>query len=181
MVTRWQLGSCQSPQGVRHLPQANDLRTTSPIREHIVKTVAELLREKANHAVVTVSPDSSVFDAIKTMADRSIGAVVVVEGDVVLGMLTERDYARKIVLQDRSSRTTKVRDIMTDSVYYVSPTDTREHCMAMMTERHFRHLPVIDNDKLIGLLSIGDLVKDVMSEQKFIIHELERYITGERG
>ncbi|MNC73402.1 CBS domain protein [compost metagenome] len=70
---------------------------------------------------------------------------------------------------------------MTDSVYYVSPTDTREHCMAMMTERHFRHLPVIDNDKLIGLLSIGDLVKDVMSEQKFIIHELERYITGERG
>jgi len=146
-----------------------------------VKTVAELLREKANHAVVTVSPDSSVFDAIKTMADRGIGAVVVVEGDVVLGMLTERDYARKIVLQDRSSRTTKVRDIMTDSVYYVSPTDTREHCMAMMTERHFRHLPVIDNDKLIGLLSIGDLVKDVMSEQKFIIHELERYITGERG
>jgi CBS domain-containing protein len=146
-----------------------------------VKTVAELLREKANHAVVTVTPDSSVFDAIKTMADRGIGAVVVVEGDVVLGMLTERDYARKIVLQDRSSRTTKVRDIMTDSVYYVSPTDTREHCMAMMTERHFRHLPVIDNDKLIGLLSIGDLVKDVMSEQKFIIHELERYITGERG
>ncbi|HAP26526.1 MAG: CBS domain-containing protein [Achromobacter sp.] len=146
-----------------------------------MKTVAELLREKANHAVVTVSPDSSVFDAIKTMADRGIGAVVVVEGDVVLGMLTERDYARKIVLQDRSSRTTKVRDIMTDSVYYVSPTDTREHCMAMMTERHFRHLPVIDNDKLIGLLSIGDLVKDVMSEQKFIIHELERYITGERG
>jgi len=157
------------------------LRTSPPFREHIVKTVAELLREKANHAVVTVSPDSSVFDAIKTMADRSIGAVVVVEGDVVLGMLTERDYARKIVLQDRSSRTTKVRDIMTDSVYYVSPTDTREHCMAMMTERHFRHLPVIDNDKLIGLLSIGDLVKDVMSEQKFIIHELERYITGERG
>ena len=146
-----------------------------------MKTVAELLREKANHAVVTVTPDSSVFDAIKTMADRGIGAVVVVEGDVVLGMLTERDYARKIVLQDRSSRTTKVRDIMTDSVYYVSPTDTREHCMAMMTERHFRHLPVIDNDKLIGLLSIGDLVKDVMSEQKFIIHELERYITGERG
>ncbi len=146
-----------------------------------MKTVAELLREKANHAVVTVSPDSSVFDAIKTMADRGIGAVVVVEGDVVLGMLTERDYARKIVLQDRSSRTTQVRDIMTDSVYYVSPTDTREHCMAMMTERHFRHLPVIDNDKLIGLLSIGDLVKDVMSEQKFIIHELERYITGERG
>ncbi|SEJ89603.1 CBS domain-containing protein [Achromobacter sp. NFACC18-2] len=146
-----------------------------------MKTVAELLREKANHAVVTVSPDSSVFDAVKTMADRSIGAVVVVEGEVVLGMLTERDYARKIVLQDRSSRTTKVRDIMTDSVYYVSPTDTREHCMAMMTERHFRHLPVIENDKLIGLLSIGDLVKDVMSEQKFIIHELERYITGERG
>jgi len=146
-----------------------------------VKTVAELLREKANHSVVTVSPDASVFDAISIMAERSIGAVVVVQGDSVLGMLTERDYARKIVLQDRSSRTTKVRDIMTDSVYYVSRTDTREHCMAMMTERHFRHLPVIEDGKLVGLLSIGDLVKDVMSEQKFIIHELERYITGERG
>lgn len=146
-----------------------------------MKTVAELLREKTSHAVVTVSPDSSVFDAVKTMAERSIGAVVVVEGEVVLGMFTERDYARKVVLQDRSSRTTKIREIMTDSVYYVGPGDTREHCMAMMTERHFRHLPVIENDKLIGLLSIGDLVKDVMSEQKFIIHELERYITGERG
>jgi CBS domain-containing protein len=165
----------------RPVRRGGRVRTSPAIREHIVKTVAELLREKTNHAVVTVSPDSSVFDAVKTMAERSIGAVVVVEGEVVLGMFTERDYARKIVLQDRSSRTTKVRDIMTDSVYYVGPADTREHCMAMMTERHFRHLPVIDNDKLIGLLSIGDLVKDVMSEQKFIIHELERYITGERG
>ncbi|WAI86016.1 MULTISPECIES: CBS domain-containing protein [Achromobacter] len=143
-----------------------------------MKTVAEILREKSNHSVVTVSPDSSVFDAIKTMAERGIGAVVVVEGETVLGMLSERDYARKVVLQDRSSRSTKVRDIMTDSVYYVGPADTREHCMAMMTERHFRHLPVIDKQKLIGLLSIGDLVKDVMSEQKFIIHELERYISG---
>jgi len=146
-----------------------------------VKTVAEILREKANQSVVTVSPDASVFEAVRIMAERSIGAVVVVQGDEVLGMLTERDYARKIVLQDRSSRTTKVRDIMTDSVYYVGRAYTREHCMAMMTERHFRHLPVIEDGKLIGLLSIGDLVKDVMSEQKFIIHELERYITGERG
>jgi len=150
----------------------------SAIREHIVKTVAEILREKSDPSVVTVSPDSSVFDAIKTMAERGIGAVVVVEGETVLGMLSERDYARKVVLQDRSSRSTKVRDIMTDSVYYVGPADTREHCMAMMTERHFRHLPVIENQKLIGLLSIGDLVKDIMSEQKFIIHELERYISG---
>lgn len=146
-----------------------------------MKTVAEILREKANQSVVTVSPDASVFEAVRIMAERSIGAVVVVQGDEVLGMLTERDYASKIVLQDRSSRTTKVRDIMTDSVYYVGRADTREHCMAMMTERHFRHLPVIEDGKLIGLLSIGDLVKDVMSEQKFIIHELERYITGERG
>ena len=128
-----------------------------------------------------MSAHVSTRGSVGSVMRRGIGAVVVVEGDVVLGMLTERDYARKIVLQDRSSRTTKVRDIMTDSVYYVGPADTREHCMAMMTERHFRHLPVIDNDKLIGLLSIGDLVKDVMSEQKFIIHELERYITGERG
>ena len=97
-----------------------------------MKTVAEILREKPNQSVVTVSPDSSVYDAIKTMAERSIGAVVVVEGDTVLGMLSERDYARKVVLQDRSSRSTKVRDIMTDSVYYVGPGDTREHCMACL-------------------------------------------------
>ena len=146
-----------------------------------MKKVAEILREKANPPVVTVTPDSSVYDAIKTMAERSIGAVVVAQGDEVLGMLTERDYARKIVLQDRSSRTTKVREIMTDSVFYVRPEDTREHCMALMTERHFRHLPVIQDQKLVGLVSIGDLVKDVMSEQKFIITELERYISGEHG
>ncbi len=144
-----------------------------------MKKVAEILREKSNPAVVTVAPDSSVYDAIRTMAERGIGAVVVLDGETVLGMLTERDYARKIVLQDRSSRTTKVRDIMTESVYYVRPEDTREHCMALMTERHFRHLPVIHEQKLVGLVSIGDLVKDVMSEQKFIITELERYISGE--
>ena len=126
-----------------------------------------------------MAPDSSVYDAIRTMAERGIGAVVVVDGETVLGMLTER-----LRPQDRAagppSRTTKVRDIMTDSVYYVRPEDTREHCMALMTERHFRHLPVIHEQKLVGLVSIGDLVKDVMSEQKFIITELERYISGER-
>ncbi len=149
-------------------------------RGYIVKKVAEILREKANQSVVTVSPDSSVFDAIKTMAERGIGAVVVAQGDEVVGMLTERDYARKIVLQDRSSRTTLVREIMSDPVYYVRPEDTREHCMALMTERRFRHLPVIQDNKLVGLVSIGDLVSDVMKEQKFIITELERYISGER-
>ena len=144
-----------------------------------MKKVAEILREKSNPAVVTVAPDSSVYDAIRTMAERGIGAVVVVDGETVLGMLTERDYARKIVLQDRSSRTTKVRDIMTDSVYYVRPEDTREHCMALMTERHFRHLPVIHEQKLVGRCRSAT-GQDVMSEQKFIITELERYISGER-
>lgn len=146
-----------------------------------MKKVAEILKEKAGPAVVTVTPDTSVYEAIKTMAERGIGAVVVSDGDTVLGMLTERDYARKIVLQDRASRSTKVRDIMTDSVFYVRPEDTREHCMALMTERHFRHLPVIQDQKLVGLVSIGDLVKDLMNEQQLIITELERYITGAHG
>ncbi len=114
------------------------------------------------------------------MAEKSIGALVVLEGEKVVGIITERDYSRKIVLLARSSKETAVRDIMTTSVMYVLPNHTSEECMALMTEHRLRHLPVIDQGKLIGLISIGDLVKDIISEQKFIIQQLEHYIAGER-
>lgn len=143
--------------------------------------VAHILDSKPDHTVYTITPSASVFDAVKLMAERSIGALVVLEGGKVVGMITERDYARKVVLMARSSKDAAVRDIMTKSVIYVLPSQTSEECMALMTEHRLRHLPVIDKGSLIGLISIGDLVKDIISEQKFIIRQLEHYITGELG
>jgi CBS domain-containing protein len=115
------------------------------------------------------------------MAEKSIGALVVTEGERVVGIITERDYARKIVLMARSSKDTSVREIMSSAVMYVRPDQTSEECMMLMTENRLRYLPVMDDGKLIGLVSIGDLVKDIISEQKFVIEQLEHYITGERG
>jgi CBS domain-containing protein len=122
-----------------------------------------------------------VFEALKLMAERSIGALVVTEREHVVGIITERDYARKVILMARSSKETAVRDIMTSSVMYVRSDHTSEECMVLMTENRLRHLPVMDSGKLVGLISIGDLVKDIISEQKFMIEQLEHYITGERG
>jgi len=146
-----------------------------------MKTVANVLSSKPDQTVYTITPTASVFDAVKLMAEKSIGALVVKEGEKVVGIITERDYARKIVLMARSSGDTPVRDIMTSSVMYVRPDQASEECMVLMTENRLRHLPVLDGGKLIGLISIGDLVKDIISEQKFIIQQLEHYITGERG
>jgi CBS domain-containing protein len=146
-----------------------------------MKTVAHVLSSKPDQTVYTITPTASVFDAVKLMAEKSIGALVVKEGEKVVGIITERDYARKIVLMARSSGDTPVRDIMTSSVMYVRPDQASEECMVLMTENRLRHLPVLDGGKLIGLISIGDLVKDIISEQKFIIQQLEHYITGERG
>ena len=143
--------------------------------------VAQILKSKPDQTIYTITPAASVFDAVKLMAEKNIGALIVIEGEKIVGLITERDYARKIVLMARSSRETPVRDIMTTSVLYVRPDQTSEECMVLMTENRLRHLPVMDNAKLIGLISIGDLVKDVISEQKFIIQQLEQYITGERG
>jgi CBS domain-containing protein len=122
-----------------------------------------------------------VLDAIKLMAEKRIGALLVMEDRNIVGIVTERDYARKVVLMGRSSSETPVRDIMTTSVMYVRPNQTNMECMALMTENRLRHLPVIDNGELIGLISIGDLVKDIISEQQFIIDQLEHYIRGERS
>jgi len=143
--------------------------------------VADILKSKGDAVVHTVGPDDSVFDALQRMADKGIGALLVMEGERIVGIVTERDYARKIALKGRTSALTLVRDVMTTSVRFVKPTQTSEECMALMTDNRLRHLPVVKDDKLIGLISIGDLVKDIISEQKFVIEQLEHYITGQRG
>ena len=146
-----------------------------------MKSVAHILKSKTDQTVYTIAPTASVFDAVKLMAEKNIGALVVMQDEKIVGIITERDYARKIVLMARSSKDTPVRDIMTSSAMYVSPVQRSEECMALMTENRVRHLLVVDGGKLAGLISIGDLVKDIISEQKFIIEQLEHYITGERG
>jgi CBS domain-containing protein len=143
--------------------------------------VAHILKSKPLDTVYTTTPTASVFDAITLMAEKNVGGLVVIEGERVVGIITERDYARKIALRARSSRETAVRDIMTSPVMSVRPVQTSQECMALMTENRLRHLPVMDSGKLIGLISIGDLVKDIISEQKFVIEQLEHYIHGERG
>ena len=145
-----------------------------------MKTAANLLRSKAHQTVHTTTPEASVFDAIKLMADKNIGALLVMEGEEVAGIITERDYARKIVLMSRSSKQTPVREIMTSAVMYVRSDQTSEECMVLMTENRLRHLPVMDGGRLLGIISIGDLVKDIIAEQRFTIEQLEHYISGER-
>ena len=142
--------------------------------------VAEILKTKGDAVVHTIGPDDSVYDALQRMADKGIGALIVTEGDAIVGIVTERDYARKIALKGRTSALTLVRDVMTTSVMFVKPTQTSEDCMALMTDNRLRHLPVVKDDKLVGLISIGDLVKDIISEQKFVIEQLEHYISGQR-
>ena len=144
-------------------------------------TVADILKAKPDPTVYTIDPATSVFAAVQLMAQKNIGALVVVERDQVVGMLSERDYARKIALMARTSRDTPLRNIMTSPVMYVRPQQTSEQCMALMTENRLRHLPVLEDGRLIGLISIGDLVKDIISEQQFIIEQLEHYISGQRG
>jgi CBS domain-containing protein len=143
-------------------------------------SVAQILKSKSNPTVFTIEAADSVYNAIKLMAEKQIGALVVTDGEKIAGIVTERDYARKIILMDRASKTTPVRDIMTTSVRYVRPEDTADECMALMTEHRMRHLPVIENGHMIGMVSIGDLVKNIISEQQFTIQQLEHYITGER-
>ncbi|MCR4299433.1 MAG: CBS domain-containing protein [Gallionella sp.] len=146
-----------------------------------MKNAAQILKSKPEQTVHSVTPSTSVFDAVKLMAEKNIGALLVMEDARIVGIITERDYARKIVLMGRSSKETPVHDIMTSPVMYVHPNQTNEECMALMTGNRLRHLPVMDGDKLLGLISIGDLVKDIISEQKFIIQQLEKYIAGDRS
>ena len=140
-------------------------------------TIAQLLKTKGNE-VWSVQPTDMVFDAIKVMAAKGIGALLVMEGDELAGIFSERDYARKIVLEGRSSRDTTVADIMTRDVVHTTPDKSIEECMSMMTEQHFRHLPIVDDGKVVGVISLGDLVKVIIVEQKELIAQLERYISG---
>ena len=128
--------------------------------------------------VWTIKPDATVFEALKLMAQKDIGALLVTDGARLAGIMSERDYARKVILKGKSSQETHVREIMTERVIYVRPQQTVPECMALMTNKRVRHLPVLDGDRLVGVLSLGDLVKETISEQQFIIQQLENYIHG---
>jgi len=143
----------------------------------MAQVIKDLLKIK-NKEVWTIEPGASVYDAITEMADREIGALVVTEESRVVGIITERDYARKVIIQDKSSKNTPVRDIMTEKVIYVQPDQKIDECMALMTEKRIRHLPVLNGGKLVGMISIGDVVKAVISEKEFLIDQLTSYISG---
>jgi CBS domain-containing protein len=140
-------------------------------------TVRNMLYEKGGQ-VWSIAPQATVYEALELMADRNVGAVLVLENDKLVGIFTERDYARKVILKGKTSKTTTVGELMTTEVLYVSPDDTIENCMALMTEKRARHLPVMESGKLVGLVSIGDVVKAIITDREFTIRELERYITG---
>jgi CBS domain-containing protein len=142
-----------------------------------MQTVSQLLKVKGGQ-VFSVSPADSVLHSIEIMAERHIGALLVMDDGSLLGIISERDYARKVILKNRSSRDTPVGDIMTAPAVTVSPDDTVHHCMELMTDGRFRHLPVVESGRVVGMLSIGDLVKAVMEEQSEKIDQLERYIAG---
>ena len=146
-----------------------------------MKNVTQILKTKAEQRVYTVDKTSSSLEAARLMTQENIGALLVLDGEVVVGIVSERDFARRMVLAERLPRDTPVSEIMSSPVQYVTPAHTNEDCMALMTDKRLRHLPVLDNGRLVGLVSIGDLVKDIISEQRFIIEQLEHYIAGDRG
>lgn len=139
--------------------------------------VSDLLKNKGDE-VWSIGPDIFVFDAIKLMAEKGVGALVVMDDSKVVGIISERDYARKVILMGHSSRETQIKDIMTTRVVYARPDQSVEECMALMTDKHIRHLPIMEGEKLVGVISIGDLVKSIIAEQKFTIEQLEKYISG---
>lgn len=144
-----------------------------------MRTLKQLLRDKPRH-IWSISPDALVFDALKLMAEKEVGALLVLEGERLVGIMSERDYARKVILKGKSSLDTPVREIMTPKVFFVRAEQTVEECMALMTDKRIRHLPVMVGEKVIGVLSIGDLVKATIDEKEFMIRQLENYITGGR-
>ena len=141
-------------------------------------TVLQILKTKGN-AVCSVSPDSMVIDALKLMAEKNIGAVIVTENNKLVGIFSERDYARKVVLKDKASDSTRISEIMTSNVFTVKTSSSIDDCMKIMTDKNFRHLPVVDDGKLMGVISLGDAVRFVIEEQKDTIKNLESYISGQ--
>ncbi|MEY3798295.1 MAG: hypothetical protein RLZZ572_476 [Pseudomonadota bacterium] len=143
-----------------------------------MKTIQQLLATKKHKEVISIAPHRPVFDALVVMAEYEIGALMVLEGDKLVGIFSERDYAREVVLKGKSSKTTAVSEVMTANVISVKLGDTVEQAMTIMTEKRIRHLPVLDNAKVVGMLSIGDLVKETIAYQQGLIKQLESYITG---
>jgi len=144
-----------------------------------MKTVNDILRIKGNE-IWTTTPDATVYEALQTMAEKNVGALVVLDADAVVGIMSERDYARKVILHGRSSREIRVREIMTSEVYFVRPEQDIQECMAQMTDKRVRHLPALENERLVGIISIGDVVKALIAEHESTIKHLEDYITGGR-
>jgi CBS domain-containing protein len=144
-----------------------------------MKTVAELLKAKPARRVVAVRPEQSVLEAIKVLATEDIGAAVVMTGERLAGIFSERDYTRKVILKGRSSDSTRVEEIMTPNVVCVSPRTKARECMQLMTEKNIRHLPVMDEGRVVGMVSIRDIVSDIIADQDFTIEQLEHYISGQ--
>ena len=140
-----------------------------------MKTVKEMLAAKRT-GVVSIAPNETVYNAIKLLSEMNIGALPVIDGEKLVGILSERDYARRVILKGKSSKDTLVREIMSDNVLVVKPEMSNEECVALMSEKFLRHLPVVENDRVIGMISIGDVVKVIISEQNFTINNLQQYI-----
>lgn len=144
-----------------------------------MRNVRDILNAKPDATIFSVEPSAMVVEALQLMADKMVGALLVMENGKLVGLFSERDYARKLALMERSSRTTEIRKVMTPDLICVGPTDTMEFCMQLMTDKHFRHLPVLEDGELVGLISIGDLVKNIIEDQKAMIIQLEQYMRGE--
>ena len=143
-------------------------------------TISEILSQKGT-TVWSISPNATVFDAIALMAEKNVGALLVTESDKLVGIISERDYTRKVMLKNKTSKATAVKEILSGHVIHVSPAQTVEECMRLMTDHHFRHLPVLDGEKIVGVISIGDLVNWIISAQHSTISQLQTYITGVPG
>ena len=143
-----------------------------------MKTLQQLLDNKKHKSVISIAPHRPVFDALVVLAEYKIGALLVLDGDKLVGIFSERDYAREIILKGKSSKTTPISEVMSSNVLTVKPSNTVEQAMSIMSDKHIRHLPVLEGDKVIGMLSIGDLVKETIEYQQTLIKQLESYITG---
>jgi len=143
----------------------------------VMKLVSDILDSKG-HDIWAVKPDDTVFDSLQLMAEKEIGALLVMDGDRLVGIVTERDYARKVILEGKSSKSSSVAEVMTKRVLCVTPERTIDECMALMTDKRARHLPVLDHKRVVGVISIGDLVKAMISEQQVLIDQLQHYISG---
>jgi len=143
----------------------------------MVHTIGQLLKVKGSQ-IWSIEPQATVYRALQIMAEKNVGALLVIDGERLVGIFSERDYARNIILKGKSSKDTPVSDLMTPEVFYTSTSATVEECMALMTAKHIRHLPVLENLQLVGIVTLGDVVQQIIAEQKFTINELEKYISG---